>query len=329
MNQLITQSKPTFELGTIIAQIAQFSGFKTIDKISLNLTSTNSEIQTMVIGVAGVLSFSAAAFQSGRNTWTFQPVIHWDPTKDWTTRGTTIENTLQTVLYLSSVDASMNAPFIKHKLFLDIPGTYDLWGLGYTSTEGVYWSFDDDTSDMRKMVLGTPGGPPQWTKFGSFFSQEGGQHTFSIYLSDATTVVLDQWYFTQDTNFDQTISSEGLDFLPLVLSKSPFNTAVRVRSLSPYETLDGLVLPTPGSSVVTQWSSSEVITASGVYHYGLQNNINGTGVIYTDGLSIEFWQIGGSSSSDFFPSWDFIFPTTSVGTAWISTDFGENFVELQ
>ncbi len=329
MAQLITQSKPTFELGTIIAQIAQFSGSKTIDKISLNLTATNSEIQTMVIGVAGTLSFSAAAFQSGRDTWNFQPVIHWDPAKNWTTRGTSIENTLQTVSYLSSADASLNAPLIRYKLFLDTPGTYDLWGLGYTSTEGVYWSFDDDTSDMRKMTLGTFSGPPQWTKFGSFFSNAGGQHTFSIYLSDATTVVLDQWYFTRDTDFDQTISSEGLDFTPLDVSEGPYNTATRVRSLSPYGTLDGLVLPTPDSTSVTQWLSSEVITASGAYHYGIQNSTSGTGVVYTDGLSMEFWQIGGRSSAEFFPSWDFVFPTTSVGTSWISTDFGENFLEIQ
>lgn len=322
---LITQSKSSFEFGTILAQTAQFSGSKTIDKASLNLTLTNSNTQTMVIGAGGVLSFSAAAFQNGRNTWAFQPVIHWNPSKNWTTNGTTIENTLQTISYLSSVDASMNAPFVKYKLFLDNPGTYDLWGFGYTSSEGVYWSFDDDTSDMRKMVLGSPSGPPQWTKFGSFFSKEGGQHTFSIYLSDATTVVLDQWYFTKDPNFDQMISS-GLEFIPLDLSKGPFNTAMRVRSLSPYGTLDDLVSPTPGSSVVTQWLSSEIITASGTYHYGLQNLLSGTGVDYLDGLSIEFWQIGGSF--EFFPSWDFVFPTMSVGTAWISMDFGENFAEL-
>lgn len=310
---------------TILAQISEFSGTKTIDKIALNLTIINAKIQTMVVGVGGTLSFSAAAFQSGRNTWTFQPVIHWDPSKDWTTNGTTIENTLQSVSYLSSADAAINAPFIKHKLFLDTPGTYDLWGLGYTSAEGVYWSFDDDTTDMRKMTLGDPSGPPQWTKFGSFHSQAGGQHTFSIYLSDATTVVLDQWYFTKDTNFDQTISSGGLDFTPFAFSKGPFNTAVRARSLSPLGSLDNLVSPTPGSSVVTQWLSSEVITASGKYNYGVQNNVSGTGVSYTDGLSLEFWQIGGSS--DHFPSWDFIFPTTSVGAAFIGENFGQKFVE--
>ena len=112
------------------------------------------------------------------------------------------------------------------------------------------------------------------------------------------------------------------------MSKGPFNTAIRVRSLSPYGALDSLVLPTPGSINVAQWLSSEIITASGVYHYGVQNNISGTGVNYTDGLSIEFWQIGGRNSFEFFPSWDFVCPTTSVGTEWISTDFGENFPEL-
>lgn len=328
MNQLITQARPTFELGTMLTQIAQFSGTRTIDKISINLTVTNATIQTMVTGEAGLVSFSAAAFQSGRNTWTFQPVIHWEYSKNWATSGTTIENTLQTVSYLSSVDAAMNAPCIKYKIFLDTPGTYDLWGLGYTSAEGVYWSFDDDTSDMRKMVLGSPGGPPQWTKFGTFFSQKGGQHTFSIYLSDATTVVLDQWILTTDTDFDQTISSGGLDFVPLSLSNGPFNTAMRARGLSAYGILEDIDSPSPGSTVVTAWLSSEVITASGTFNYPLQNVSSGTGVDYDDGLSVDFWQIGGRSSSKHFPSWDFVSPTNSVGLPYVSTDFGQNFTEL-
>ena len=209
---------------------------------------------------------------------------------------------------------------------MDLPGVYDLWGYGYTSGEGVFWSWDNDTTDMRRVVLGTPSGPPEWTKFGSIYSHEGGQHTFSIYLSDASTVVLDQWYFTQDQEHDQYISSLGLENTPLTLSKAPFNTALRARSLN-YDTLDDLDTPAPGAQIVTSWLSSKVIAASGKYNYLLQTTPTETTITYDDGLSLDFWQIGGSS--DHFVAWDFIFPGTSIGNAFVSTDFGENFTEIQ
>lgn len=323
MADLITQSKPLFESGTVLAQIATFSGSKTISKVSLNLTVTNSSVQTMVVGVSGDLSFQAANFRESRDSWVFQPAFHW--VGGWETSGTTIQNSNQNVSYFSSADAALNAPYLKYDVFLDTSGIYDLWGYGYTSAEGVFWSWDEDTSDMRRMVLGDPAGPPEWTKFGTIFSSAGGQHTFSVYLSEASTVVFDQWYFTQDLNFDQQLSSTGSENIPISsLSKSPFNTAMRVRSLDAGD-LDDLANPASGAASITSWLSSQVITASGKYNYEIEDS-NGSGVELEDGLSIDFWQIGGTS--DFFSSWDFVFPDTSVGNAYISTDFGQNFTAL-
>jgi hypothetical protein len=326
MSDLITQSKPVFTSGTIFAQIVSFSGTRSVDKVVLNLTTTNADLQNMIVGSNGELSFAAANFRSGRKIWAFQPMIHWAPSNLWSTSGTTIRNSGQIDAYTSSTDAGFNAPFIKYNLFLDIPGTYDLWGRGYTSSEGAFWSWDDDTTDMRRLILGQTAGPPEWTKFGTVFSQAGGQHSFSIYLSDASTVVLDQWHFTQDTDFDQSLASQGLEFTPLTpLSKAPFNTAMRVRSLN-NGVLDDLVDPTPGAKIVTAWASSEDITASGKYNYLLQTSEDETAIIFEDGLSLEFWQVGGSS--DHFAAWDFVFPTTSIGSAFKSTDFSETFTTI-
>jgi len=323
MVDLITQSKPLFESGTMFAQIGSFTGSKTVDKVSLNLTVTNSAVQTMIIGSSGDLSFQAANFREARDSWAFQPSLHW--IGGWETSGTTIQNANQSTSYLSSADSALNAPYVKYRLFLDTPGVYDLWGYGYTSSEGAFWSWDDDTTDMRRLILGTPNGPPEWTKFGSIYSPEGGQHTFSVYLSEATTVVLDQWYFTQDLNFDQQLASTGTETIPISsLSKSPFNTAMRIRSLDGGN-LDDLTSPSSGAASITSWLSSQVITASGKYNYAIEDN-NGVGSDFDDGLSIDFWQIGGTS--DFFSSWDFIFPGNSVGSAYISTDFGQNFTAL-
>ncbi|MHA2279318.1 MAG: hypothetical protein ACXAC5_00295 [Promethearchaeota archaeon] len=326
MSDLITQSKPVFSSGTVFAQIASFNGTQVVDKVVLNLTTTNADLQTMVVGTNGNLLFQAANFRSGRKTWAFHPMIHWAPASSWDTSGTTIRNSGQIDAYTSSTDAGFNAPFIKYELFLDVPGTYDLWGRGYTSSEGAFWSWDGDVSDMRRIILGQPTGPPEWTKFGTVFSQAGGRHTFSIYLSDASTVILDQWYFTQDTDFDQSLSSQGLEFTPLTpLSKAPFNTVMRARSLN-NGALDDLIDPVPGAQIVTAWSSSEDITASGKYNYLLQTSTDETSVTFEDGLSLEFWQIGGSS--DHFAAWDFSFPTTSVGDAFKSTDFAENYTAI-
>ena len=215
----------------ILAQEIAFDGTKTIDKVSLNLSVVNADLQTMVIGVDGVISFQAANFRDGRNTWTFQPVLHWAYLNQWNSSGTTIQNTLQTVNYVTSTNASDSAPFITYDVFLDRPGIYDLWGRGYTSAEGAYWAWDDDTTDMRRLILGAASGPPEWTKFGTIFSQTGGKHSFAVYLSDTADVVLDQWYFTQNTAFNPSAGGSG-HFSPIALSaKAPFNTALRVRTL--------------------------------------------------------------------------------------------------
>lgn len=317
-DKLITRSRPLFDIGTIISQIAPFVSYKTIHKASLNLTVTNADLQNFAVGSSGAVTFPAASFRESRNAWAFHPVLHWLPSNNWSTSGVTMQNTMQSQLYASGTDAAFNAPFLKYQVFLDSAGIYNLWGYGFTSS-GVFWSWDDDVTHMRKFTLATSAtGPPEWTKFGTIESTKGGLHTFAVYLSDAATVVLDQWHFTQNTN-DLTYL-----FTPRVSSKTPFTTGVRVRSLDNDGTLDSLESPSSGAQRAVAWLSSKEITGSGKYNYELQNTESGSGVTYSDGVSVEVWQTGGSSKH--FAAWDFDFTDTSIGSAFVSTDHGENFI---
>ena len=126
-------------------------------------------------------------------------------------------------------------------------------------------------------------------------------------------------------NTEAVLTDAGLD-IPLPVSESPFNTAVRLRTLSG-SSLDNLASPSSGSSSVTAWLSSNQILASGKFNYEIrESNVNNeSGVTFDDGLSIEYWQIGGNT--DFFASWDYIFPATgsSIGNTLTSTNNGQTF----
>jgi len=317
-DKLITRSRPLYESGTIVAQIAPFTSYKTLHKASLNLTVTNADLQNFVVGSSGVATFPAAAFKESRDAWVFHPALHWStvPASNWDTSGVTIQNTAQSQFYASGTDAAFNAPFLKYQVFLDIAGVYNLWGYGYTS-DGVFWSWDDDVTHMRQFTLGSPTGPPEWTKFGTIESPAGGLHTFTVYLSDAATVVLDQWHFTQDT------ADLSYPLTPLTSSKTPFTTGVRVRSLAPGGSLDDLETPSSGAQSAVAWLSSKDVIASGKYNYELQNTESGSGVTYSDGVSVEAWQVGGSS--EHFAAWDFALSDESIGDSFVSTDHGETF----
>ena len=313
MINVITQSRPLVEKGTIIAQIATFTGSQRIDKVSINLTVNNLNQRDIIIGENGEVSWSAANFYSSRDAWVFHPALHWISSKNWETSGLSIENKLQNQFYSSSTDAGFNAPYLNYKIYLDTPGVYTLWGYGYTNG-GIYWSFDNNTTNMRKMILGDSSGPPQWTNFGSFFSSEGGIHDFTVYLSDATIVVLDQWFFTQNNT-----DIAAYPFTPLPVSKSPFTTGLRLRSLD-NEMLDDLETPNSGAESSVSWLPSNIISASGKQNYEIRNNESEHGVTFIDGVSLELFQIGGDSG--FFASWDFVNTDNSIGNSLISTDFG-------
>jgi len=280
-----------------------------------------------VVGQAGTLSFQAANFQSGRDTWIFQPVINWGDIS-WETSGTPIQNTFQQETYTDIDDIILNAPFLQYRLFFPEKGTYDLWGYGYTgSSTAIYWGFDSDDTHLRSFSLGDDSsgweGVPKWTKFGTFFIEAGGEHTFEVYLGNNTTALLDQWYFTTNINLTEELSEVGLD-IPLPQSKGPFNTVVRLRSLAG-QGLDSLLSPSSGGAVVSAWLSSTQMLGSGKFNYEIReyNTSNESGVTFTDGVSIEYWQAGGNE--DFFASWNYIFPSNNLGSTFVSQNNGEVF----
>ncbi len=301
-NKILGATAHAYESGTILGQIINFSGSKQIDKVSLNLSVTKKEQRSFIVGKGDTLSFQAGNFQDGRHEWAFQPVINWGD-DEWETSGTTIRNYFQNGSWTDINDVITNAPYLKYSLFFPKGGLYDLWGYGYVNGNGIYWTFDDDRSHLRRFTLGDDisgwQGVPKWTKFGSYFLEEGGLHDFFIYLGESNTTMLDQWYFTTDSNLQESIELS----LPMPLSKSPFNTAVRMRSL--YQgAVDDLETPQSAPTVnVTMWLPSRNISASGKFNYEVIDDSGSVGITATDGISVEFWQIGGSSS--FFASWDY------------------------
>ena len=300
-NKLLPVAMPTFEPGTIVGQIVNFAGTQTISKASLNLTVISSNRQEFIVGSSGTLSFQAANFWESRDEWVFQPVIHWASTNGWETSGTTIQNTLQNQDYDSVEDAVINAPYLTYRLFFPSGGNYYLWGYGYTSGNGIYWALDGDTTHLRGMTLGNDSSgwsnTPQWTNFGSIFLNEGGIHTFTVYVGENNTTILDQWYFTTNANFSNEVELDT----PMPLSQAPFNTLIRLRSLYGGE-LDDLVNPNASpSESFTAYLSSRVINASGKFNYEIRDAA-GNGIDFIDGLSIEYWQLGGGE--EHFAAWD-------------------------
>jgi len=167
--------------------------------------------------------------------------------------------------------------------------------------EGIFYTFDDDETDLRRMTLPGFRAGPQWSRFGSFFLEEGGLHTFTVYLADVNTTILDQWMFTQNAGIDSELANDNY-WLPQPSSKGPFNTAVRLRSLYGGEIDDLLDPQASPSEQAWAWLNSQIINASGKFNYEIRD-ANGNGVTFYDGLSIEYWQIGGSSKH--FASWDY------------------------
>ncbi len=324
---LLHASNSAFQSGRMLGQICDFSGSKTIHKVGLNLSITATDRKTFIVGNNGVISFQAANFQGSRSSWSFQPVLHWATGNEWQTSGTTIQNTLQSYFYPLLDDAITNSPYLTYKFYAPAAGVYNLWGYGYTSDDGIYWSFDNDTTHLRKVILGNQGsgwdGIPYWTKFGSIYIEAGGLYTFTVYLSNATTVLLDQWYFTTDTTLSSDFFDDSILTAPWSLSVAPFNTAVRLRSLNSGQ-LDDLEDPHFGATSITAWSNSQDKAASSKFYYEIRDNFSNSGVDFIDGVSIDYWQIGGTSED--FASWDYSFPGNSVGLTYYSNDYGQTIV---
>lgn len=303
-SEFLYTSRPLYIPGTMSSQIVNFSGKKTIHKVSINLSVNDSDKRSFVVGKSDTVSFQASNFQDSRHSWVFQPMIHWALINNWKTSGTTIKNTLQDEKYDSVQDAVANAPYLKYNLFFPSKGVYYLWGRGFINNDGIYWSFDNDTSDLRKFTLGiNQSGSldiPKWTKVGSVFLEEGGLHSFTVYLGNLNTVILDQWYFTTNNTFENNLTD--LDS-PLPLSRTPFNTAIRLRSLD-NGVLDSLEFPVDNLAI-TSWKPSVLIPSSGVFNYEIRNSLDNSGVSFTDGLSIDTWQIGGSINDSI--GWDYVF----------------------
>jgi len=282
-----------------------------------------------------VLSFAAANFWDARQAWAFTPLLPLS----WESCSVSIQNTEQTTAHPSVLDAATNAPYLTYNLSFDQEGVYDLWGRAYTDSS-IFWEFDGDTSDMREGSFGSYGEPPEWTKFGSFYTTDG-VHTFSVYMGDRNDVILDQWYFTTNRSLDQDISSTGSEQSPLEpLSTAPFNTLCMtggyILDVDPTQVIgdpDGYPsVPTGDPCHTCGWLSSKYIMASGGFNYLLRNfSDKGAlweGIWYDEYVDVSFTCIGGSN--EHFASWDldFVEDDDAVGSAFISDNYGETYSSL-
>ena len=298
-NKLLASAMDVLDKGNSLHQIINFSGSKKIDKVALDLTVVDDERKEFFVGKNGVVSFSAANFQNSYKSWFFQTVAgSWESSSV----------TLSPVSFNSE-----NSPYLQYKIYLDESGEYDLWGYGYTDTGTILWSWDFDNSDLREVTLSNDGSyEPGWVKFGTISVKEGGLYTFTVYLGESGILLLDQWYFTNKAVVGFPLTS------PWSVSAGPFMTAVRLQSI----TND---LPN-GNDKLISWLSSTEINASGRFNYLIRTEEN-NGKEYTDGLSMEFFQVGGDEK--FFAAWNYSFVTdeNSVGKSLISTNYGSELHE--
>lgn len=317
-------SRSSFISGSILGQVVEFVGSKKIHKVSLNCTINNQERKTFIEGSNGTLSFQASNFQSGRDFWVFQPINHWNG--GWESSGTTITNFYQTESYDDLESSLEHAPYLEYSLYFPEENTYDLWGYGYIDGDGLYWSFNENKSNLNYFTLGSDlsgwQGVPKWTKFGSIYVEKEGIYKFRVYLKGRNTVVLDQWYFTTNINlkYEFDIIGENALSTPLPLSSGPFNTALRLKGLTTNGELNS---DDPYANSITAWLPSTDIFGSGNLNYEIRNQPASSGVKFTNGLSIEFWQIGGTK--DYCALWNFSFTGNPVGQSFRSDDYGQNY----
>lgn len=320
---LLQPARAAFSPGNFIGQIIRFDGEQNVYKVSIDINITSVESKDIIEGHGDHISFYAANFQNSKKSSVWQPVINWG-LNEWASSGTPISNIFQTDSYTTNEDVVTNAPMLEYKMLFPKGGLYHLWGYGYTTTDGsLRWGFDGDISHLKLASLGQQVsgfvGIPYWTKFGSVYFEEGGEHTFSVYCRINEQVVLDQWFFTQDETFDQILENNIGFETPLPISKCPFNTIVRLRSLNG-DSLEDLENPSSGYINISAWQPSNGANASTKFNYIISDNIT-DGIDFVDGLSLEFWQIGGDRK--YFASWNYSFNEPILGSSYYSGDFGK------
>jgi len=268
-----------------------------LQKVSLDLTIESSQKRYIEVR-NGIGSFQACNFQRSREAWCFEPVSD----VDWGTNGTPITNNLTLQGYDFSSDRQLlnDAPHLTYDLYFFEAGTYDLWVYGYSAGQ-VYWGLDGDTTHLRPLVFECSeydeycNQKPYWQKFGTIYLTDGGVHSFSVYLGDLAEVVLDQWYFTSNEDFQDDLDLEGEEAYrqALPLSPGPFMTVLSVTAGTEYN-----------PQMATSWLSSVKMPDSGIYNYGIYGTQTELGIEYEDSIALSFWQVGGDL--DNYAAWNYV-----------------------
>ena len=309
--QLLAASAPSYNRGEIIAQVIEWSGEKTISKLSLYLDLVRDDPSDYIQEENGIASWSALNFQSISDKFAFilydNDVSEYIGQDDLAVNQGFLSNA-STVSYSSSDEAFLVSPYVSYNLYLG-SGTYGIW-VRSTGSGSFWYSWDDDQT-LDEFSLTTDF---LWQKMGDFDLENPGFHTLKIYLGSAAAqgIKIDQFVMKRSDYDLNNVDLEG-QHITYPLTKAPFNTFVRLRDLN------GTSIRSLASTTTKGWSwlSSNKINSSDWYNYGINN------IVFSEGLSIEFIVISGNA--DFNAQWNY--SPSDFEMSYISTNYGQSFTQ--
>lgn len=289
-------------LTRLLGQIVSFSGTRNLYKISIDLSTYTPIRYEYFLPTQRVFLIDAINATSSNKQWMFQPYY-----------GTSsIYNKYQTTNY--SLD---NAPSLTYSFYVNEPTRFDmhyeLWGYGYSVTPVTIYFNGSPIS----ITLGNPSYPdsPTWKQLlTDIIIEEPGLYSFTVYSETNNQILLNQWAIISS---EYTITNNRTAYSS---TPGPFTIGTRAR-----ETIYGYPgdITDPSVQQVTAWLSSLKMNSSGKYNFFLKGDETSKGISFTDGVSIESWQVGGAT--DNLAAWNFSFISNldSAGNHYISTDQGQ------
>lgn len=300
LNNNIVPSSECVLKNKILSQKIELNSTKTISKVSLFLDIENSEKTEYIEELNGIVSFSAANFQETTNehAWKLSTDIN-----DLTTYNSAVDTVSSSGFLINAITSDYStaeeiysfAPKLKYNIFIS-PGTYAFWAK--SKGGGQFWySWNSDV--IPNEVTTTT--DTSWQQIGTINVSETSIFTLNVFLGNGN-ISLDQFYLTNIENGEDLSLAE----YSLPLSKSPFNTFVRIREN--YSDID---------YYSWAWKSSNKIDSSDWYNYDI-NSYSGAG------LMMDFIVI--SSSPNFHARWNYNTLGTEEST-YISIDYGKTFIK--
>lgn len=313
-DSLVGSNSSISQPGELFGQIVPtLSG--SVYKATIGIDVFDHQIANYFSDVDGLCVIDAINATSSRNQWVFQPFA-----PSYSSNSTPVTNDFQTDSY-DNESVVESGPFLTYRVYFNQAGTYHVWIYGYSSGDHVAFSFNEDET-ILSTTLGNPGFPDTayWTYITSLDIEAPGEYSFTLYIKD-TTVLLDQIVLALDTlcDTDEFPTAIGSVTTPVDNeTQGPFTLALRLRSLENGLPID---LAAIDSCRATSWRSSVNIFGSGSVSFIFEHPNFDKGIVFTNGLSLEYWQIGGSPN--YYSGWNYILGSSSIGMTYTSINYGK------